>query len=323
MSNPNYQNNHSVSEKITPEKRDSFYVRNEDFDGVRVVRGQEEIVSYQKNSTVRIWYNDINVNYSFHRHPAMEIIMPVEGPVDIESATEKYHVEPGDILIIPPAEMHRIFVPENGKRFIFIINVSFMTELKAFTAISPLFTSFIHITPATHANIYNEAYQLLIQMRNEYFSSVPFYEMTIHAHMLELFVLLGQDHLNKVDMYSGLNALMQKEYMQRFNNVLNYIDEHFVEDLSLEEVAAFSGFSKFHFTRLFKKYTNSTFYDYLIYRRVQEAEKLLAEADMTITDVALRSGFASISTFNRTFKQKKNCTPREYRAMCRSQRSSK
>ena len=310
-----------LANEVTPEMRSSLYESNSDYIG-RIVKGEQEMVSYQKNSTVRIWYNDINVNYSFHRHNAMEIIMPVENYYDLESATEKYHLEPGDILIVPPRELHRMFAPPTGKRFIFLIDVSFMTNLQCFTAISPLLTEFIHITPINFGHIYNDIYQLFVQMRNEYFSSSPFCEMTIHSHILEVFALLGEDHLNNVDMYSGLNAVMQKEYMQRFNNVLNYIDEHFAEDISLEEVADYSGFSKFHFTRLFKKYTNSTFYDYLVYRRIQEAERLLAEADLTITDVALRSGFASISTFNRTFKQKKNCTPREYRSMCRNHRSS-
>ena len=85
----------------------------------------------------------------------------------------------------------------------------------------------------------------------------------------------------------------------------------------MEMVDEHSGFSKLHFSRLFKKYTNTTFYDYLILKRIQAAEQLLADADLSITEVALRTGFSSISTFNRTFKRKKNCTPREYRSMCR------
>ena len=44
---------------------------------------------------------------------------------------------------------------------------------------------------------------------------------------------------------------------------------------------------------------------------------LLESPDLSVTEVALRTGFSSISTFNRTFKRKKNCTPREYRVMCR------
>lgn len=301
-----------------PETRNNLFQQNEDYSGSRKVENNIETVSYKKDSTVRIFFNDQHYDYDWHVHNAMEIIMPIENCYNVYSSSDEFKAEPGDIIIIPPNEMHRLVSPPSGSRFIFLIDVSFMTGLQGFTSISPLIKSILYITPSEYGPIYNELYQLLVQIRTEYFTSSHYYELTIHSHLLNFFVLLGQDHLNRVDMYSGLNSLMQKEYMQRFNNVLNYINEHFAEDLTLEDVADCSGFSKFHFTRLFKKYTDSTFYEYLVYRRIQEAEKLLADADMTITDVALYSGFSSISTFNRTFKQKKNCTPREFRAMCRN-----
>lgn len=318
--NNSQKNNRTTNaiDYIKQETRDSFYQQNEDFSGSRTIEENKEIVSYKKDSTIRIWFNDLTTEYDNHIHNAMEIIMPIDNWYDAYSPNGYYHVQPGEILIIPPNELHRLVAPETGSRFIFLIDVSFMFGLQGFTGISPLIKDYLHITPEAYGPIYNELYQLLVQIRTEYFSSSHYYELTIHSHLLNFFVLLGQDHLNKVDMYSGLNSLMQKEYMQRFNNVLNYINEHFAEDLTLEEVADCSGFSKFHFTRLFKKYTDTTFYEYLVYRRIQEAERLLADADMTITDVALYSGFSSISTFNRTFKQKKNCTPREYRTMCRN-----
>lgn len=302
----------------SPAERQILYDKNEDFSGDRKVKNSQETVSYQKNSTIRVWFNDLPLSYDTHRHNAVEIIMPMENWYDVETPTFREKIQPGEIIIIPPGEMHKLIAPPTGNRFVMLIDISFMLSLQGFTGIRPMLKEPIHITPATYAPIYNEVYQLLVQIRTEYFSSSNFYELSIHSHLLSLFVLLGEDHVNRVDMYSGLTTVMQKEYMQRFNNVLNYINEHFTEDLTLEDVAACSGFSKFHFTRLFKKYTNSTFYDYLIYRRIQEAEILLAEADLSITDVALSSGFTSISTFNRTFKQKKNCTPREYRSMCRS-----
>lgn len=96
---------------------------------------------------------------------------------------------------------------------------------------------------------------------------------------------------------------------------LDYIDSHYTEELTLDNIADFSGFSKYHFTRLFKQYTDSTFYDYLIYRRIKAAEELLANPELSITEIALQSGFSSISTFNRIFKQKKGCTPSEYRSL--------
>ena len=67
---------------------------------------------------------------------------------------------------------------------------------------------------------------------------------------------------------------------------------------------------------------NCTFYDYLIGRRIKASEILLSQHDLSITDVALQAGFSSISTFNRTFKTKKGCTPGEYRALFRHNKNN-
>jgi AraC-like DNA-binding protein len=96
---------------------------------------------------------------------------------------------------------------------------------------------------------------------------------------------------------------------------LYVFDNNYVYDITLEDAAALSGFSKFHFSRLFKEYMNCTFYDYLINQRIKATEVLLTDDRLSITDIALQAGFSSISTFNRTFKQKKGCTPGEYRAL--------
>jgi len=106
----------------------------------------------------------------------------------------------------------------------------------------------------------------------------------------------------------------------KFGNLLEYIDTHYTEDLTLEDMADIIGFSKYHFSRLFKQYTNFTFCDYLKHRRIQAAEMLLEQPEYSITEVALQAGFPSISTFNRIFKEYKNCTPTEFRTMMAKRR---
>jgi len=80
-------------------------------------------------------------------------------------------------------------------------------------------------------------------------------------------------------------------------------------------VADITGFSKYHFTRLFKQFTNISFYKYLNQKRIANAETLLINPDMSITEVALHSGYTSLSAFIRMFKLIKNCTPTEFRHM--------
>ena len=136
----------------------------------------------------------------------------------------------------------------------------------------------------------------------------------IQSMILNLFVKLGENHNNADELFPNVKLGKQREYVSKFNQLLEFIDEHYMEELTLESMASMAGFSKFHFSRLFKQYTDFTFCDYLCYRRIKAASELLAHPELSITEVALNSGFPSISTFNRLFKQQLGCTPREYRS---------
>lgn len=303
-----------MAEKQIKENYLDFYLQNSDWEGRTVVDSFEK-VNFQKDSSIRIWYNEQNHNYDKHWHNALEIIMPVENHYDVDAFGQSYHLLPGEILIIPSGEMHALYAPETGKRFIFQFDVSGISQMKGYTSIQSLMTSGLHITKLSFPQIYGDIYQILIQIRNEYFSSNEFRELAIYSHLINLFVSIGRNHINDMDLFPNTKSHKQQEYLQKFNDVLDYIDSHYTEELTLDDIADFSGFSKYHFTRLFKQYTDSTFYDYLSFRRIKSAEELLAKPELSITEIALQSGFSSISTFNRIFKQKKGCTPSEYRSL--------
>ena len=148
-----------------------------------------------------------------------------------------------------------------------------------------------------------------------YFTEEPMWELRMYAEILNFFAIIGQDRIENMITKPPKIGNRQKEYIEKFNSLFSYIDLHYSEDLTLEFAADYTGYSKFHFTRLFKQFSNTTFYDYLCYKRIKVAEELLINRSLSITDVAIRSGFPSISTFNRLFKKLKNCTPSEYREL--------
>lgn len=291
----------------------SLYAQNADWKE-RVLKDDCEIVKYQNDSSVRIWYNEQSESYAPHWHTAMEVIMPVENYYDVITASNSYHIEPGEILVIPSGEMHQLIAPESGIRFIFLFDLSVITKLRGFTAIQTQMTTCIYINKTSFPQIYDDFYQLFVPIRNEYFSLNELRELAIYSHLLNFFILYGKNHLNNVQLFPNVRIYKQQEYLQKFNDVLDYIDAHYTEDLTLDAVASYSGFSKYHFTRLFKQYANTTFYDYLSCKRIKVAEQLLTEPELSITEIAFRSGFSSISTFNRIFRQQKSCTPSEYRS---------
>lgn len=290
-----------------------FYTANEDFTG-RSLDNAQELVEYQGKSTMRIWYNVETYGFASHWHSALEIIMPQENYYDVTINEEAYRIQPGEILAIPPGSMHCLTAPATGSRFIFLFDISYMTRLKGFAGISSVLVQPLYISRETFPLLCDELRQILLKMTDEYFGDNEYKELTIISLLMNFFVRLGQNRIDTGNLFPNVKLTKQKAYVQKFNDLLDYIDSHYMEDLTLEEVAGSIGFSKFHFARLFRQYTNFTFCDYLNYRRIKVAEELLVQPGLSITEVALQSGFSSISTFNRLFKLQKNCTPSQFRA---------
>lgn len=95
--------------------------------------------------------------------------------------------------------------------------------------------------------------------------------------------------------------------------VISFIDNHFVDPITLDSVAKSVGLSKYYLSRNFKRLTNQGFCEYLNEKRVKAATELLLGTNYTVTEIAMLSGFQSISTFNRIFKEAMGCSPKEYR----------
>ncbi len=134
-------------------------------------------------------------------------------------------------------------------------------------------------------------------MCNEYFSQKEYSELIIYSLLINFFVKFAYNRINAEALFPKVQLDKQKEYIQKFNALMTYIDTHYTENLDLETVAKSVGFSKYHFSRLFKQYTNFTFGDYLCYRRIKAAEELLANADLSITEVAIQAGFSQYLHF--------------------------
>lgn len=297
----------------TPAKPKNFYSVNEDFAG-RNLDNAQELVDFQQKSSVRIWFNRETAGFSSHWHSALEIIMPHENYYDVAYDGKTYHVAPQEIFIMPPGNMHQLIAPESGTRFIFLFDLTYMTKLKGFAGIQSILIEPLYISKDAYPILCDELREILLDMIDFYFSDNEYKELATLSLLMSFFVKLGQNRIDTGDLFPNVKLPKQRAYVQKFNDLLDYIDAHYMENLTLEEVADSIGFSKYHFARLFRQYTSFTFCDYLNYRRIKVAEELLTQPNLSITEVALQSGFSSISTFNRLFKLQKNCTPSQFRA---------
>lgn len=110
-----------------------------------------------------------------------------------------------------------------------------------------------------------------------------------------------------VPIYQG--GLTQRQVLP----VLDYINEHLHQEITLADLAALLGMSQFHFSHQFKLAIGTTPYQYLLQQRVERAKQLLKQTNHSITDIALMCGFNSHSHLSKQFRQLTGMTPRAYR----------
>jgi len=85
---------------------DYYYNPKKDQDGTREISGTFEKVNYSEGASVLLWVNREYANYPLHWHSAVEIIMPLENSYTVSMNKTSYNLREGDILIIPPGELH-------------------------------------------------------------------------------------------------------------------------------------------------------------------------------------------------------------------------
>ena len=105
---------------------------------------------------------------------------------------------------------------------------------------------------------------------------------------------------------------------RKLRRVLSFIAENPEHELTLEDLAGEAAMSTFHFAREFKRATGTTPHQHLIRFRVERAKALLAESQLPLAEVGLRTGFSHQSHFTRLFRRLTGTTPQSYRLMSRA-----
>jgi AraC-like DNA-binding protein len=282
--------------------------------------GDYNKVPYENNVQVMFYENKENENYPLHWHTATEIIMPLECGYDVLLLNKQYKLRENDILIIPSCELHSITVPpsaEKGKRIILMFEPTLLYSLSGLSGTMLLLYNINLLIPEDTPEIYGTVRSFLLAIHEEFLKADALRNPAIYAKIIELYIAMARYYARKNLNFQDVKPSRQQEYVARLNAVFEYIDQHATEELTLDGVAKVANFSPYHFERIFKKYTNTSFYQYLKHMRIKKAESLLLTPELPITKVALDSGFGSITAFNRTFREIKHCTPSEYKKLYR------
>ncbi|MDQ6813706.1 MAG: AraC family transcriptional regulator [Bacteroidota bacterium] len=113
---------------------------------------------------------------------------------------------------------------------------------------------------------------------------------------------------------SSFNNMETVSYnSRRIEKIMNYVNDNFDKEVTLGDAAKIAGMTEVALSRFFKARTGKTFVDTINEIRLGNASRMLIDTTQSITEVAYKCGFNNMSNFNRIFKKKKDCTPKEFR----------
>ena len=285
---------------------------------IKHLKGIFETVDFAENMSVLLYKNKEFENYPIHWHNAVEIIMPLESTYTVTVNRVTYHMNEFDIIIVPPGELHELFAPPTGKRLIFLCEFSLINNAPALSSILPVLNQTTLITPQSGEKLHGTVRALFLEIYRKYEHADVLMEAEVYARLIQMLIAIRKNSLISSNAFNSVSTGKQKEYVEKFSLVTKYIDENYMEDISLDTLADLAGYSRYHFSRMFRQYNNISYTDYINQKRIKVAESLLLNPALSITEVAMQSGFSSITTFNRIFKEVKQCTPSDFKKLYRT-----
>ena len=245
-----------------------------------------------------------------HHHDFYEIFFLIDGKVAYWSEGQTYNLSPGDILLINPMVLHRPIPDENISdydRIVLWINKDYLEELSQDGA--ELFKCFENSVHKNMCLLHTDGGQMLLMKNrledmvkesysNEFGSKICAYGI-LRQFMVEL---------NRFSMKIGYEMTEQKNNSPLVSNVLQYIGEHYNEELSLDRLAKTFYVSKYHLSHEFSKEMGVGICRYITLKRLLSARQLLAEG-VPAGEASVRCGFRDYTNFYRAFKGEYGISP--------------
>ena len=263
----------------------------------------ENIQSYEQSS------------FLWHWHPEIELTWIVSGEMEYHVNDRQYILKEGEGLFGNSNTLHSGYM-KDGKECTYL-SVTFHPRFLYGYENSILQTKYVdYITEneewaSLHLEkniIWHQEILYWVKMIYEMSQEPPVdFELQVHMQLLQIWQKL----------YQYFASLPEREkkpqlYLQRLRDIVSYIQEHYAEEISLEEVAEQVNICKSECCRFFKKHMNMTIFDYILFLRIQKSLPLLKSGE-SVTEVAGRVGFSSPAYYGQIFKRYMKCTPREYK----------
>ncbi|OAX48527.1 MULTISPECIES: helix-turn-helix domain-containing protein [unclassified Paenibacillus] len=265
-----------------------------------------------------IQYGGHEEEMSLHQHVDFsELVIVLKGHATHVVNNEETFIKKGDAFVLNGGTQHAYKAPQDFK----ICNVMYKQEMlntagsdlrslngyQALFILEPFYRNNNSYKSKLNMSIASLEYvsAVVSTMVTEYELKQPGHQTMLVSRFMELVVFLSRqyDHQEK----GFANSLMH------LASAISYIEDHFLEQVTLEEIAARSGISVRHLNRIFQSYYQTTPIAYLQRLRLERACTLLKQTNLTITEISYECGFNDSNYLTRQFKRIHGMTPRTFR----------
>ncbi len=241
-----------------------------------------------------------------HFHDKHELYYLEEGQTKYFIDTEIFILEPGDMIFIPKNTLHRTESLESesvSRSILYFNDFDFEDELAPFIE---------KLKPRRLIKIQHKKMHyirgLLAEIAEEEEKKKDGYRQMQMLFLKQLVVMIERYCIDNVE-----NNISSSYRVAE--NISKYIREHYNENLSLAHLSREFAMTPSYLSRIFKKSTGISLNEYINIVRITEAEKLLKNPDISITEVAFECGFNDSNYFSSVFKKAKGITPKKFSKM--------
>lgn len=255
------------------------------------------------------YYTSVRKYNPVHWHSAVELIYILNGNAKITIEGKDYPVVAGEFVVIDSNLLHEFRC--KGESMMVLIHFS-RSSMKNF--IPDLDSCHLRCTRAELRKEQLEAYldicELLKKLPPLYVMHPTGYRLKSQAIAMEVFFEL-------VNQFAGTGEPVQKpekrENLERLEKMIEYIELHHTEPISLEEISSHFYLSREYFSRFFRKNMGVTFTKYVNQVRLMHIYQEICNTGAGIMELAEKHGFTNYKLFNKMFHEVYGCTPREVR----------
>ena len=277
-----------------------------------------EIYDFDNTSAFNMSTGYKERSYQMHWHSYGEILLVGPGETNIFRVNRStYNLSEGDFVLIWPMEMHAIIDADRQESLVIQFSNAFVNTLFDLQRIMHFYRKLNVIRAEGHQELSCKLQEIARKMKETFFTAQTNREVKCCMLLME-FMMTLDEHREEFAPEPGTDMRdpYEDDVMRRMMLVTDYIKNNLTaDDLSQGAMAQMAGISREYFSRIFKNVTGMNYSKWLNMIRLEKASELLSHKNMSLTEVAMLSGFQSIPSFNRVFHEDKGMSPGEFRAL--------